>query len=255
MHTSELAALAGVTIRTLRHYHQVGLLEEPGRTADDYCEYDVRHLARLLLIIRLTELGVPLAVLPEVLDDPDAAADLLDRLDEEATAGIQRLTSRRAVITVLRQHYAVPDLSPTDGVAPDLVRYEREQLALFGHLVGEAQTAALTRTLTRLAPLTPGSAELLRRFAALGPDAADGDVERLAAEMTQRYRPLLDALPDVETGPGRGDAPALAANAEQPDPERPDPERPDPVQPDPEQPYNEQQVRVLRAFEERVRGA
>lgn len=117
MRTSELAALAGVTIRTLRHYHQIGLIEEPGRSPNDYREYDVRHLARLLRIIRLTELGVPLAELPEVLDDPDAAADLLDRLDEEAAAGIRRLTSRRAVIAVLRQHGAMPDLPGCSGAS------------------------------------------------------------------------------------------------------------------------------------------
>ncbi|MFI2365241.1 MerR family transcriptional regulator [Promicromonospora sp. NPDC019610] len=126
MRTSELAALAGVTIRALRNYHRIGLLEEPGSlvdddgdaaddsaaddSADDDREYGVRHLARLLRIARLTELGVPLAVLPEVLDDPDAAADLLDRLDREAAAEIRRLACRRAVIAVLREHGTVPDL-------------------------------------------------------------------------------------------------------------------------------------------------
>ncbi|MFD6445629.1 MerR family transcriptional regulator [Promicromonospora sp. NPDC060204] len=135
MRTSELAALAGVTIRALRHYHRIGLLEAPCRTADGQVhdqvqdrdrdqeseheyeyeyEYDVRHLARLLRITRLTELGVPLADLPEVLDAPDVAADLLDRLDREAAAEIRRLTSRRAVIAVLREHGATPDLLPTE---------------------------------------------------------------------------------------------------------------------------------------------
>ena len=33
MLSSELAELAGVTVRTLRHYHQIGLLPEPPRTA------------------------------------------------------------------------------------------------------------------------------------------------------------------------------------------------------------------------------
>ena len=117
MRTSDLAALAGVTIRTLRHYHQIGLLEEPARSADDHHEYDVRHLARLLRIVRLTELGVPLAELPEVLDDPDVGADLLDRLDEEAAAGIRRLTSRRVVIAVLRQHGVRPDPQGCSGAS------------------------------------------------------------------------------------------------------------------------------------------
>lgn len=119
MRSSELAGLAGVTVRALRHYHQIGLLEEPRRTADDDHEYDVRHLARLLRIARLTELGVPLAELPDVLDDPDAAADLLDRLDREAAAEIRRHTSRRAVIAVLREHGATPDLGPDTAPVDD----------------------------------------------------------------------------------------------------------------------------------------
>ncbi|MFD7025743.1 MerR family transcriptional regulator [Promicromonospora sukumoe] len=257
MRSSELAALAGVTIRALRHYHQIGLLEEPERSGDDNREYEVRHLARLLRIVRLTELGVPLAELPEVLDDAGVAADLLDRLDEEAAAEIDRFTTRRAVIAVLRQHRAMPDLPPSAAryeavlqaaadVAPDLVRYEREQLALLAHLVGEERTAALTRTLTQLAPLTPDVTALLRRFAALGPDTPEEEVGHVADAMADRYRPLLAALPGVLPGAlpaalpgvlpdgavGNAGAPLLAASVEQT--------------------YNEQQLRVLRALEERV---
>jgi DNA-binding transcriptional MerR regulator len=69
MLSGELAELAGVTVRTLRHYHQIGVLPEPPRSAGGYRHYDVRHVVRLLRITRMTALGVPLAALPEVLDD------------------------------------------------------------------------------------------------------------------------------------------------------------------------------------------
>ncbi|MEV4016841.1 MerR family DNA-binding transcriptional regulator [Nonomuraea angiospora] len=36
MLSSELAELAGVTVRTLRHYHQIGLLPEPRRASGGY---------------------------------------------------------------------------------------------------------------------------------------------------------------------------------------------------------------------------
>ncbi|GGV18128.1 hypothetical protein GCM10010182_44270 [Actinomadura cremea] len=112
MRSSELAALAGVTVRTLRHYHQIGILDEPERSVNGYRDYDVRHLSRLVRITRLAELGLPLAALPDVLDDPEAAETLLDELDRQAAAEIERLTSRRADIARVRRHGAMPDLPP-----------------------------------------------------------------------------------------------------------------------------------------------
>ncbi|GAB2496111.1 DNA-binding transcriptional MerR regulator [Nocardiopsis aegyptia] len=65
MLSSELAELAGVTVRTLRHYHQIGLLPEPPRWTGGYRRYDAGDLVRLLRITRLTALGVRLSVLPD----------------------------------------------------------------------------------------------------------------------------------------------------------------------------------------------
>ncbi|EED6225780.1 MerR family DNA-binding transcriptional regulator, partial [Salmonella enterica subsp. enterica serovar Haifa] len=48
MHSNELARLAGVTVRALRHYHQVGILAEPERRSNGYREYDVHDLIRVL---------------------------------------------------------------------------------------------------------------------------------------------------------------------------------------------------------------
>lgn len=104
--------LAGVTIRTLRLYHQIGLLPEPPRSTDGYRRYDVGHLVRLLRITRMTALGLPLSALPAVLDDQAAAEELLDELDRRAAADIERLTARRAAIAALRSSGAPPDLSP-----------------------------------------------------------------------------------------------------------------------------------------------
>ncbi|MFJ8542364.1 MerR family transcriptional regulator [Streptomyces sp. NPDC093586] len=39
--------------RTIRHYHERGLLAEPERRADGYKSYGVRNLVRLLRIKRL----------------------------------------------------------------------------------------------------------------------------------------------------------------------------------------------------------
>ncbi|MFD0852085.1 MerR family DNA-binding transcriptional regulator, partial [Actinomadura adrarensis] len=39
MRIGELAALVGVSTRTVRHYHHLGLLPEPERRANGYREY------------------------------------------------------------------------------------------------------------------------------------------------------------------------------------------------------------------------
>ncbi|MEW1841154.1 MerR family transcriptional regulator [Nonomuraea angiospora] len=42
MHSGELARLAGVTVRALRQYHQVGVLAEPERGGNGYPKYNPR---------------------------------------------------------------------------------------------------------------------------------------------------------------------------------------------------------------------
>jgi MerR family transcriptional regulator, thiopeptide resistance regulator len=52
VHVGEVAALAGVTVRTLHHYDRIGLLSPSGRTAAGYRQYspsDLERLHRVLL--------------------------------------------------------------------------------------------------------------------------------------------------------------------------------------------------------------
>jgi DNA-binding transcriptional MerR regulator len=63
----EFAKLANVTIRTLHHYEQVGLLK-PGRTTAGYRVYTRADLERLEQIVRVKYLGLPLQQIKTVLD-------------------------------------------------------------------------------------------------------------------------------------------------------------------------------------------
>lgn len=128
MHSGELARLAGVTVRALRHYHQVGVLAEPERRSNGYREYDVHDLIRVLRIKRLASLGVPLERMPDLLDDArDDAGQLLDELDAELAAQIDRLTQQRDLIARLRDHNAAPDLPPE--LAPFLAVFATTEVA------------------------------------------------------------------------------------------------------------------------------
>ncbi|GAA1467636.1 MerR family transcriptional regulator [Nocardiopsis exhalans] len=204
MLSSELAELAGVTVRTLRHYHQIGLLPEPPRSSGGYRRYDVGDLVRLLRITRLTALGVPLSALPAVLDDPASAEELLDELDRQAAAEIERLNARRATIAALRSSGSPPDLppelsvlrsAPEAGVPEEMARHEHEQLILLGHLLGEDESTGLVallggaerEALDRLEPLTA-------RFYTLGPDTPDEEVASLIDDWVTGLEPLSARL-------------------------------------------------------------
>ena len=88
--TREIAELAGTTLRTVRHYHDVGLLPEPERRPNGYKQYRVAHLVRILRITRLTGLGFSLSRIAAMggADDPE---DALRALDAELAATIARL--------------------------------------------------------------------------------------------------------------------------------------------------------------------
>ncbi len=67
MQVKELAELAGTTVRTVRHYHRTGLLPVP-EVRGGRRDYDLRHVARLILIRWLAQAGVPLAKVAGMLD-------------------------------------------------------------------------------------------------------------------------------------------------------------------------------------------
>src|SRR5690242_5921066 len=81
MRIGELAGLVGISTRAIRHYHDVGLLPEPARTANGYREYSLRDAVGLARVRRLTELGLSLDEVGDALAD-DAGRDLTEILRE-----------------------------------------------------------------------------------------------------------------------------------------------------------------------------
>ncbi|SNT63218.1 DNA-binding transcriptional regulator, MerR family [Asanoa hainanensis] len=90
--TRELAELAGTTVNTIRHYHRLGLLDEPSRRYNGYKQYGVRDLVCLLRIRRLTDLGMPLAQIGEVARG-DSSPEALRQLDADLATRIEHLRS------------------------------------------------------------------------------------------------------------------------------------------------------------------
>ncbi|MGC5031806.1 MerR family transcriptional regulator [Micromonospora sp. DT229] len=88
----QVAKLAGVTVRALHHYDQIGLLSPSGRTAAGYRRYSEADLERLQLVRYYRELGFPLEQIAEILADPAGDRDAhLRRQHELLTVRIKRL--------------------------------------------------------------------------------------------------------------------------------------------------------------------
>ena len=73
---SQLAKLAGITIRTLHYYDKIGLLKPAERADSRYRYYGKEELHRLQQIMFFRELDFSLKKIKEILDDPE-----FDRLE------------------------------------------------------------------------------------------------------------------------------------------------------------------------------
>ena len=95
----ELAARAGITVRTLHHYDRIGLLHPSRHSPAGYRLYDDNAALRLQQILFYRELGLPLADIGRLLDAP--GFDLVKALGshrEELDKRIARLQRLRRTV-------------------------------------------------------------------------------------------------------------------------------------------------------------
>ncbi len=207
MRSKELAELAGVSVRTLRHYHQIGILPEPDRGANGYRHYALSHAALLLRIRRLADLGVSLDRMPMFLDtDDEEAANLLEDLDRALETQIEHLREQRERIAQLRADQHPPDL-PTGMdafislVGPvgfdEIADLERDASLVLARLVRdihEPDVQRLGEAVSRADKFGDLTA-IVRRFRLLSPVASDDEVEAVAGDsFTLLGRGLVEFL-------------------------------------------------------------
>lgn len=92
----QLADYVGVTRRAIRHYHALGLLPEPERTASGYRSYHAQHVVELHRIKVLTDAGVPLSRVRGLVDaEQEAFREAAAQIDAELRARIAELEATR----------------------------------------------------------------------------------------------------------------------------------------------------------------
>ncbi|MFE2275697.1 MerR family transcriptional regulator [Streptomyces sp. NPDC059454] len=95
----QVAGFAGVTVRTLHHYDDIGLLVPSERSRAGHRRYGDTDLDRLQRILFYRELGFPLDEVAVLLDDPDADPRAhLRRQHDLLTARIERLQKMAAAV-------------------------------------------------------------------------------------------------------------------------------------------------------------
>jgi DNA-binding transcriptional MerR regulator len=215
VNVGEVAALAGVTVRTLHHYDRIGLLSPSGRTASGYRRYSAADLDRLHQVLVYRELGFPLEEVATLLDDP--GADPMEHLRRQHRLLLDRVERDRRVIAAVEKEMearqmAIP-LTPEERFEVfgehDPARYEAEVQERWGETDAYAQSRRRTAAYTKedWVRIKAESEDLVQRMASalragVAPDAAE------AMDLAEEHRQQItadfyDCPPEVHAALGR----------------------------------------------------
>ena len=195
----QLASYAGVTIRTVRHYHQVGLLPEPERDASGYRSYDADAVVRLIRIRTMAEAGVPLARVQQLLDADEATfVEGTAEIDRDLRRQIRELQEHRRRIAKLARgdSLAVPvevldylEMVRAIGAPDAVIEAERDAWILVAAVYPAQIPAFMADKVAQLQdPRTVRFYQLIGRML----DTAEDKQEQLAHEMADLLVELFE---------------------------------------------------------------
>ncbi len=201
---SQLAAYVGVTVRTVRHYHRLGLLPEPERDHSGYRRYGAEDVIMLKRVSTLARSGVPLARISDLLEaDPVSFARSITELAIDLDNQIAELRQRRADLAELpsAERLCIPEEVATIlewerelGLSEATVTMERDTWILMSAAYPEMLVSSVA---TKLASLQdPEYRDLLLAM----DDAIDWDPEDPRLDgLAERSMVVLQRLYPVET--------------------------------------------------------
>lgn len=209
----DLARLAGVTVRTLHHYDEIGLLPASGRTPSGYRTYDDADVDRLRAIITYRELGLGLDEIAEAIGS-DGALETLRAAKDRVDHRIARLRAiSDALAVAITNDKKGAHMTPEDKLSVfgdfDPADYEDEAEERWGGTAPYEQSRRRTDTYTKAdweAIQAEGDA-IYARFVALmdagtepDSDAAREVVDAHRRHITGRF---YDCTPEIHAGLGQ----------------------------------------------------
>ena len=215
MNVGEVAALAGVTVRTLHHYDRIGLLSPSGRTSAGYRRYSAADLDRLHQVLLYRELGFPLEEVASLLDDP--SADPEEHLRRQHRLLRDRLDRTSAMVAAVEKEMEARSmgisLTPEERFElfgeHDPAQYEAEVEERWGETDAYAQSKRRTAAYTKedWVRIKEEGAAVERRFAEAlrsGVPADSPQAMDIAEEHRQQItRYFYDCPPEMHAGLGR----------------------------------------------------
>ncbi|MGC9408765.1 MerR family transcriptional regulator [Streptomyces sp. DZ1-3] len=191
----QVAGFAAVTVRTLHHYDEIGLLVPGERSRAGHRRYSDADLDRLQQILFYRELGFPLDEVAALLDDPavDPRAHLR-RQHELLTARIERLEKMAAAVEQAMEARSMGiNLTPEEKFEvfgdfdPD--QYQEEVQQRWGGTDAYRQSRQKTASYTKedWQRIQDEADELTRRFVALM-DAGEPAESEAAMDAAEDHR-------------------------------------------------------------------
>ncbi|MEV4360280.1 MerR family transcriptional regulator [Nonomuraea sp. NPDC049625] len=192
MRIGELAALLGVSTRTVRYYHQQGILPEPPRLANGYREYGMRDAIALARVRRLVELGLSLEEARDVIADDRSRelSDILAEIDADLARQEHEIQLRRGRLAEVLKQAETGSLGPDDTSSPDLLAFLRTVE------LPASKAAAWDRDLLVLMDSMATSGDRKRAFGMFDALAADPEMTARGHDFYRRLDALADASPD-----------------------------------------------------------
>src|SRR5919197_2429874 len=210
----ELAQKAGTTVRNVRVYQDRGLLRPPHRKGR-LGLYDLEHLHRLQLVLRMLRRGYPLAVIRELIEAWEAQRDIgsVLGLEEALTAPYMAEGPRRYPAAAFRQLLGRDEMAVARAVETGLAEVDGGEIVVTNPRLLDVALDALAEFSPPPQAVVDITAEikdamdhlarqcvdfvndnLIADFVAAGMPAADA--ERVAA-VIQRMRPRAQAAADA----------------------------------------------------------
>lgn len=209
----EVARLSGVTVRTLHHYDEIGLLVPSGRTGNGYRAYDDSDIERLQAILAHRELGLSLDEISEALEGATNRTEALSSVRDRIAGQILRL---EAIVANLDSAIAAQQegqsMTPAEKLAVfgdfDPAEHEAEARERWGNTDAYSQSAKRTANYDK-ADWEAIGAESTSIYATLsellgaGVDPSDASAAAVVAQHREHIsRWFYDCTPQIHAGLG-----------------------------------------------------
>lgn len=211
----ELSDLAGVTVRTLHYYDEIGLLKPPAVNDNGYRFYDEAALLRLQQILFYREMGVGLLQIRDILDSP--TFDLLTALQQHRTELAQRIDRLQNLMSTVDStimhlvgEVKVSEIGLFSGFSEEKQREYEQQIASDPHYdqskVRESQRRWKSYTTQQKQAIFAEGSTVYADLTALmqsGASASSAEAHAVMARWHQHIRHFYEPTLDILRGLGR----------------------------------------------------